>query len=665
MKNFAIVFVSLHLLWTVTAFKLNDGQTSATKKSDYVLLDEPHPCTRKCIQGESMVCHYNFEVENYYTMSKACHDCPSNRTDCFKKDCIAADGHDRALVSVNRQIPGPSIEVCLGDQIIVKVENHLMTESTTIHWHGQHQEATPYMDGVPYVTQCPIPPKTSFTYNFNATYAGTHFWHSHIGMQRVDGCYGPLVVRVPEESNALAPVYDYDLPIHTMMLIDWEGISAVEKFLYHSHSIGNNKPATLLINGMGSQKEFVHENKTIYTPLARFPVDQGYRYRFRVINAGYLNCPIEMSVDNHTMEVISSDGADVKPVKADSLVTYAGERFDFVLTADQPKSLYWIRFRGLMDCDERYNMAHEAAVLEYYTGSAKREDDITTNSRFLKDFVELKDDILPPSKPNWNDSHKPGIQINSLNEGTEGKKTHISMPELSALQKWDRSLEFKPDVQLFLGYDFYKLENYHFHRPGYEFYNVTPANQMLTPQINHISMEMPSFSLLSQRDEIVDDTFCNETTVQDKDCVNNYCECPYVYQIPLDAVVELVIIDEGFAYNANHPLHLHGYAFRVVAMEKIGENVTVAQVKERDAQGLIKRNLLDAPYKDTVTVPDGGYTIVRFHATNPGFWIFHCHLEMHVEVGMALVFKVGDNKQMLKVPEGFPRCGNYAPIASN
>lgn len=65
--------------------------------------------------------------------------------------------------------------------------------------------------------------------------------------------------------------------------------------------------------------------------------------------------------------------------------------------------------------------------------------------------------------------------------------------------------------------------------------------------------------------------------------------------------------------------------------------------------------------KDTVTVPDGGYTIIRFVADNPGYWIFHCHIEYHIEVGMALVFKVGDHKQMLSMPKDFPTCSNYMP----
>ncbi|XP_050293689.1 uncharacterized protein LOC126734191 [Anthonomus grandis grandis] len=661
----------------------------------------PHPCSRKCVYGESMVCQYHFKVENYYTMTKACHDCPMNLSHCYQKDCIPGDGYERGIITVNRQMPGPAIEVCQNDLIIVDVENSLMSEGTTIHWHGQHQRDTPYMDGVPYVTQCPILPKNTFRYSFIAKQAGTHFWHSHLGMQRVDGCYGPLIVRIPEDYDPHDPLYDFDLSSHIMMLIDWERVTGMEKFLYHHHSIGDNKPTTLLVNGHGRFKEFVdRDNSTYNTPLARFTVEQGYRYRFRVINAGFLNCPIEISVDNHKIKVISTDGSDISPIEADSLVTYAGERFDFVLSADQPKSLYWIRFRGLMDCDERFRRAHQMAVLEYAgfenvipnivtqdyqsllnksTYNAEKESKLIndvkdalsrakliTNRGFADAYATSDKEILPEGDPNYFNSKRIGKQINSLNKGTEASSCHVAMPDLSSLEKWDYSLKFKPDYQIFLAYDFYRLNNKHFHGYGYEFNNVTnpSANQLFTPQINHISMEMPTFALLPQRDQIDSNMFCNENTIRDKDCSATYCECPHAYQIPLNSVVELVIVDEGFAFDANHPLHLHGYNFRVVAMEKIGSNVTVEQVKQRDRKGLIKRNLIDAPIKDTVTVPDGGYTVIRFQASNPGYWLFHCHLEFHAEIGMALVFIVGENYQMPAVPQGFPQCGNYIPMDS-
>lgn len=84
-------------------------------------------------------------------------------------------------------------------------------------------------------------------------------------------------------------------------------------------------------------------------------------------------------------------------------------------------------------------------------------------------------------------------------------------------------------------------------------------------------------------------------------------------------------------------------------------------MKELEDAGKIKRRLHGAPKKDTVTVPDGGYTIIRFYADNPGFWIFHCHIDFHIEVGMALVIQVGDAKQMVSLPKKFPTCSNYMP----
>jgi hypothetical protein len=67
------------------------------------------------------------------------------------------------------------------------------------------------------------------------------------------------------------------------------------------------------------------------------------------------------------------------------------------------------------------------------------------------------------------------------------------------------------------------------------------------------------------------------------------------------------------------------------------------------------------PLKDTVSVPSRGYTVVRFRADNPGFWLMHCHFEWHMAVGMGLVLQVGDPAQMVKPPPNFPKCGNYLP----
>lgn len=126
-----------------------------------------HPCRRTCVKGEPpkecrytfVVCFMNYssskilnlillftQMEWYETLSKACYECPFNTTDCYRPHCITGDGFRRSILVVNRMMPGPPIEVCLHDTLIVDVENKLMGESTIIHWHGLHQRDSKQFD---------------------------------------------------------------------------------------------------------------------------------------------------------------------------------------------------------------------------------------------------------------------------------------------------------------------------------------------------------------------------------------------------------------------------------------------------------------------------------------------------------------------------------------
>ncbi|XP_039275445.1 laccase isoform X2 [Nilaparvata lugens] len=601
-----------------------------------------HPCLRECRAGEApMTCHYTFVVELYYAMSKACYNCATNASDCDRHDCIPTNGVKRPIIVVNRTIPGPSIEVCQHDRVIVDVHNHLMEETTSIHWHGHHQRGSPYMDGVPFITQCPVQPRTAFRYSYDAANAGTHFWHSHSGCQRTDGAVGNLIIRQPRVRDVHAHLYDADLPVHVINVMDWAHELGAAMFAAHYHSTGDNKPESILVNGRG--RYFNDSQQLTHTPLAVFNVQQNVRYRFRLINAGNQNCPLEMYIENHTMTIINSDGGDIEPIEAATLVSYAGERWDFVLNANASVGNYWIRFKGLMDCDERFTKAHQAAILRYQ-GAPDEE---------------------PGSKLSYHGPVKPHPKVNAMNVKM-GEHGTVSIPELTAVNTMiteDPNLKPVADHQFYIAYDFYPVDTPHYHKPHfYGFYDVqNKKERVYTPQFNRVSMHMPSEPLLSQRDDINKDMFCDHSKLNN--CTSQSCHCTNVIKIPLGDVVELILIDEGHTYNANHPFHLHGHAFRVVGMDRLGEETTLQQVRSLDKAGRLKRKLTSAPLKDTVTVPDGGYTIIRFHATNPGYWLFHCHLEFHVEVGMAMIFQVGEHTEMPPVPPKFPTCGDYLPSA--
>lgn len=121
---------------------------------------------------------------------------------------------------------------------------------------------------------------------------------------------------------------------------------------------------SILINGKGSKNTLMRGKNFFATPRAVFKVQKGKRYRFRLINAGVINCPIEFSIENHLFDLIATDGQPLKKiVDLQAIVLYAGERFDIVIHANQNIDNYWIRAKGYGSCAS--NKAIENAILNY------------------------------------------------------------------------------------------------------------------------------------------------------------------------------------------------------------------------------------------------------------------------------------------------------------
>ena len=81
----------------------------------------------------------------------------------------------------------------------------------------------------------------------------------------------------------------------------------------------------------------------------------------------------------------------------------------------------------------------------------------------------------------------------------------------------------------------------------------------------------------------------------------------------------------------------------MVGMGKYDKNQTVNRtfIMEEDKKGKLKRNFSFAPAKDTLHIPPKGYAIIRTKLDNAGTWIFHCHINYHVDIGMAMVLQIG------------------------
>ena len=121
-------------------------------------------------------------------------------------------GKDVQALSINNQIPAPTIEATVGDTLEITVANKLH-EDTSIHWHGVLLPND--QDGVPYLTTPPIKPQSTFTYRFKVRHSGTHWYHSHSGLQEQRGLYGSIVFH-PKDGEK----HKVDTE-HVIVLSDW------------------------------------------------------------------------------------------------------------------------------------------------------------------------------------------------------------------------------------------------------------------------------------------------------------------------------------------------------------------------------------------------------------------------------------------------------------
>jgi len=146
---------------------------------------------------------------------------------------IAPDGYERPVLLVNGAFPGPLIEANWGDKIIVNVHNNITNpeEGTAIHWHGLLQIGTPWEDGSPGVSQCPITPSKSFTYEFIADLFGTTWYHAHYSAQYAGGVVGPIVIHGPTQAR-------YDIDVGPVMVSGEERLPTITRTLANGQQIG-------------------------------------------------------------------------------------------------------------------------------------------------------------------------------------------------------------------------------------------------------------------------------------------------------------------------------------------------------------------------------------------------------------------------------------------
>lgn len=216
--------------------------------------------------------------------------------------------------SYNGTVPGPMIRVTEGDAVRIVVKNEL-PEPTTIHWHGI--EVPNAMDGVPDMTQEPIQPGATFTYEFVARPAGTFMYHSHLDsdIQVMAGLYAPFIIEPKEPASAV----DVDV---TLMFSEWL-VSGGQTF------------AAMPMSGM--DPNYFTINGKAFPATQTIELKKGQRARLRLISIGQFVHP--MHLHGVPFEIVATDGHPVPETARwtkDTVSVAPGERYDIEFTASEP-----------------------------------------------------------------------------------------------------------------------------------------------------------------------------------------------------------------------------------------------------------------------------------------------------------------------------------------
>ena len=604
---------------------------------------------------------------------------------------ILADGRNRSVLTFNNQLPGPLLVVCEGDTVQVTLKNEIIDGpitnsdgspfSTTLHFHGirevgrrdqNEQVFGPWSDGVPFVNQCPIDTSQSFTYtfkttppdpekeNFNAP-PGTYWYHSHIGAQRTNGLEGGLVIK-PRRSYTYEGDDVVDIPNkHTVVLQEW----------YESPTL--QAPMSILVNGKGrvaghvyDSSDYVEVNKYLrglgaslkkkphsfnINPNAKYEVfdlDQPVKYyRFRILGLIGQNFPIRVSIDNLKFSAIAADSLDIEPVEnLDYLWVSPGERFDIVFPNNfQGTKAVKIRFIGYTNLQDGSSSLCSIAWLRFPGSSVDESYTVPHNCSDFPDY-----DAVFPRPTEVRVLNPPPQIVNS-------------------------SLNLSPF--------YYKVDPYKPDHPG----NIYPVdlkskvdqNIWISPQVNNETREYIEFSSSTTFNGIRTNYSQTPYLLQDPVKHSKRCDIrnknnPSFLQIPADpnfnhtrdqticqhvlkfpfkkqSWQEIVLINDD--NGVSHPIHQHGGWYWVVGEGQFNHNISRKYIMDLYFKNLLQDNTknetqtiswrfpdtstsTDILPKDVIQVPNQGYVILRTHLDNPGTFIFHCHIDFHLSIGMGL-----------------------------
>lgn len=531
------------------------------------------------------------------------------RYDLYIADTTVTYGKkSKRAIAVNGQIPMPTLTFTEGDTALIYVHNNL-DEETALHWHGLFLPNK--MDGVPFLTQMPIKPHATYIYKFPIVQHGTHWYHSHSGLQEQIGMYGAFIMNKRKE---------WDIPTLPVVISEWTDMKpeevhrslknandwfAIKKGTTQSYAeairTGHFKTKVAnewkRMNAMDVSDVYYEAfliNGKNQNEQPQFKA--GDKVRLRIANGGASDY-FWLKYAGGKITVVATDGNDVEPVEVDRLIIAVSETYDVVVTIPENKS-----YEFLVTPEDRTKSAslwlgkgekvhaQKMPKLKYFAGM-----------KMMNDMMDMSGNMVQM------EGMKMQNQVMDMNT--------VMYPEVTGEEKAKSEKKMKGMLGM----------------------QVSGTTSMAGMNMEAESPDIVTLNYNMLRDP-------KKTTLPKGpwkelkfDLTGNMNR--YVWTLDNRTVSESdkILIKKGenvriILYNNSmmrHPMHLHGHDFRVV-----------------NGQGEY------APMKNIIDIMPMERDTLEFSATEPGGdWFFHCHILYHMMSGMGRVFSYENSAPNPEIPD--------------
>ena len=519
-------------------------------------------------------------------------------------------GKTKRAIAVNGQIPMPTLTFTEGDTAEIYVHN-MLSEETSLHWHGLFLPNQ--YDGVPNLTQMPIKPGATHLYKFPIIQHGTHWYHSHTGLQEQIGMYGMFIMNKRNE---------WDIPTLPIVLSEWTNMKpeqvhrslhnatdwfAIKKGTTQSYAeaIKSGHLKTKLINEWKRMNAMdvsdVYYDRFLINGKSESSWNPplggrgaGDKVRLRIANGG-ASSYFWLTWSGGKITVVASDGNDVEPVEVDRLIIAVSETYDVVVTIPENKS-----YEFLVTPEDRTKSASlwlgsgekvpatKLPKLKYFAGMKMMNDMMAMNGDLMSMGMEMSNQVMDMNTvmyPEVTGEEKP------KNENKKGSNPNMQMPNNNGMQGMDMGTETADIVTL--SYAMLKAPEKTTLPPG----PVKELKFNLTGNMNRYVWSLDN-KVVSESDKIL---------------------------IKKGQNVRIVLFNNSMM---RHPMHLHGHDFRLLNGQ--GEYSPL-------------KNIIDIMPMETDTI--------EFAANVYGDWFFHCHILYHMMSGMGRVFSYENSPPNPEIPD--------------